>query len=108
MTVTSNVHSGASAPEHVIGIVASAPSTPRSMAAGMSAKLAGVQERAGSGASMRPVLAIAEAPSANKLVGSAPTMGAVAGAVGHVSTGTSAQVFSRLLHEHYVAHGKNP
>ena len=86
------MQSSAPAPEHVTSMVASASPTAGSMLSGMAAKLAGVQERAGSGESMGPVLSIAEAPSTKRASGSAPTTGAVSGAVGHVSVGTSAHV----------------
>ena len=88
--MTSNVQSSAPAPEHVTSMVASASPSAGSISSGMAAKLAGVQVRAGSGDVIGPVLSIAEAPSTKRATGSAPTTGAVSGAVGHVSVGTSA------------------
>ena len=91
-TVTSNVQSGAPAPAQVTGIVAVSPSLVGSNSAGMAAKLAGVQEMAGVGEAMRPLLSIAEASRAKRASVSAPTVCAGGGGSGHVSVGVSARV----------------
>ena len=89
------MQSGALAPEHVTAMVASGAPIRGSMLTGMAAKLSGTQVMTGAGSVMAPSSSMADALSAKRLSGRAPTMGATAGAVGHMSNGEPALVQSR-------------